>query len=675
MLHKELPFIRLLVPLCVGILTAYLSDLKLHLAVYLLVSSAVLLGGSLLIPTIFTNKLYGISLSMMLVSTGFILLRIELSLPDELSPDKNEYVVRVKSYPEPKANSYAVMTELIAAMGADGHHSTVRGSLLIYHSVADTLAPPMIPGDILTITVNPLPFTNRGNPFEFDYVRYMLKKGAKYYAFTRENALISIDTPLKRSLRDKAIIAGKKISGLYYNSGLTERNAALLSGLTLGQKDMIDDDTRESFARAGIMHIMAVSGLHAGVVSMFVFAMLFFLRGRLKIIRIIISIVVLWGFAFITGLSPSVERASLMFTFLHAGKILKRPVNSINSILAAAFIMLISKPSDLTTLSFQLSFSAVLFISGFYRRIASMVRTGFSPADKLFQLAAISVLAQLGTLPFTLNAFGRFPLWFLPANILIIPVASVIIIGAFFMVICSPLPQVVSLIAAALNYLIDFVVRCAEIFAQLPGLNERLTLLPWPETIALLLFIWAILAMILIQREKRILWPLLALLPFTAISSARYMHTEKSSELIVYNTITGSVTGFRSGHDLVLVADTNANLEPSIRHASVLSLDTQIIRTASLPVSTTFNKKHIIIANQPDETVIETHKPDILILNRYDRIGITAAETVTSQIIVTSGRPGVLISTRETANTAGIDIHYIQVMGCRRINFPSVDTN
>ena len=105
---------------------------------------------------------------------------------------------------------------------------------------------------------------------------------------------------------------------MYKERGITGERLALVAAITLGQKNMLDPEQKSYFIKAGVMHIMAVSGLHTVILSLFVFNVLFFLKGTVKIVRIIITIVILWSFAFVTGLTPSVLRATLMFSFLQA---------------------------------------------------------------------------------------------------------------------------------------------------------------------------------------------------------------------------------------------------------------------------------------------------------------------------------------------------------------------
>ncbi|MFO7573687.1 MAG: ComEC/Rec2 family competence protein [Bacteroidales bacterium] len=671
MLHKEIPFIRLVVPLCIGILTGYLSDIAI---VPVLITAAIAI--ILLVVSLFSKRtrddvIYGTVLNLILFSGGFMLLRAELAAPSKLTEGEAiTLLCRVQSFPEKKPASYAVMTGLISAFDESGHSTSIKGNILLYITGPDTTSPPLLPGDLMLLHAQPVEFANRGNPFEFDYRSFMLKKGVRYYTFIRSSSVMEVWEPVRRRFREKALITGKRISGLYSELGLEEQNAALLSALTLGQKEMIDDNLRENFARAGVMHVMAVSGLHAGVVSMFVYGILFFLGGRLKTLRVVISIIVLWGFAFVTGLPPSVERASLMFTFLHAGRLLKRPANSINSILAAAFIMLVLKPSDITSLSFQLSFSAVIFISVFFRKAAGLLKTGFLPADKLVQLAIVSVLAQAGTLPFTLNAFGRFPVWFLPANIIIIPLASALIIGAFVMIICSPVPAAATLLAQLLNHLARLAIRLTSIIAGLPGQVTGMIVTPWPETVALLLFLSVLLHTLLIKKEKTLLIPMLALMPLMTISTARFLITYNSAEVVVYNTRAGVAAGFRYGNDMIVIADSAAGSDPVERHIASIPVRSEYIMLDSSAVSFSFIDRTFIIDSRTTLKSLNSYTSDFVIVNRLPRNFAYSTTSAGREIIVTSGHNNVLIPAEDDKNASATLIHYIQTDGSRMLKIP-----
>lgn len=668
MLHKEIPFIRLLVPLCVGILTGYLTDLPLSATLFLLGFAGILLVLSALLPTLLTNYLYGAALSLLLMASGFSLLRYELAKPDILKNTEAVLVCRIKTFPEAKANSYAIMVDMKERVDEDGISQKIKGGLLLYHSTSDSTSPSMLPGDILVVRTRLIPITNRGNPYEFDYQKFMLKKGVRYYAFTREKSVIQHKSGTRLTIREKALITGKKISSIYRSAGISEKNTALLSGLTLGQKDSIDEETRLDFSRAGVMHIMAVSGLHAGIISMFVFSLLFFLRGKLMVLRVMITVGVLWTFAFITGLSPSVVRAALMFTFLHSGKLMNRPVNSINSVLSAAFFMLIINPSDLTSLGFQLSFTAVLFISGFYSRFSGLFRSGIWPVDKVWQSSVVSVLAQFGTTPFVLNAFGQFPVWFLPANLIIIPLATVIIILAFVLIIFAPFDLFMRPLTSVLNFLLEIASQSAGIISDFPGSAELGKVLLWPEAIGLLLILWSFLYYVFYMRDKNLKITLMAVLLLLSVSAFRYFRTGTTSEIVVYNQANTITLGVRSGHSIWLFSENEVPDQAVSRHISALGLKVISTSLIQMPSVIEFNDYKVVLNDQYSGDLIPKYNPDVLVTKKLPKMFSPPDTENNLRILVTSGSANVIIIANDESLDMNTDVYFIPEDGAHIID-------
>ena len=147
----------------------------------------------------------------------------------------------------------------------------------------------------------------------------MQNKGIKYYAFSSAKDILTHFRPRHRKLAHRALIVREKIIDMYRQRGITGERLALVAAITLGQKNMLDPEQKQNFIKAGVMHIMAVSGLHAIILSLFVFNLLFFLRRRFNILRIIITILILWSFAFVTGLTPSVLQ-SYSYVFVSSGR-------------------------------------------------------------------------------------------------------------------------------------------------------------------------------------------------------------------------------------------------------------------------------------------------------------------------------------------------------------------
>ncbi|HEY6435471.1 MAG TPA: DNA internalization-related competence protein ComEC/Rec2, partial [Ignavibacteriaceae bacterium] len=233
-----------------------------------------------------------------------------------------------------------------------------------------------------------------------------------------------------------------------YNSAET---AALLRGLLLADRGEINYETKMQFINAGVVHVLAVSGLHVGYIIM----IFLFLFGRFNIyLRSILTILGLICFMFITGVPPSVLRATVMATVLILAFLTNRSTNLINSISIAALLILIINPNEIYNPGFQLSFAAVLAIGIILPYLNTLI-DGWNIQNKFLRgvilFCAVSLSAQIGTLPFTLLYFSKFSVIALFANLIVIPAIGIIIASAISTLLVSVFLPFVAVYFASAN--------------------------------------------------------------------------------------------------------------------------------------------------------------------------------------------------------------------------------
>ena len=203
---------------------------------------------------------------------------------------------------------------------------------------------------------------------------------------------------------------------------LAQREAGVAEALTLGWRGDIAPETQASFRDAGIAHLLAVSGLHVGLLAAIVGGLLVWVgkerRGRL--IRGSVQLAAIWLFTLLTGLAPSTVRAALMFSLFIVAHIFARRTPTLNLLAVAAIVTLVANPLLVYNVGWQLSYSAVAGIA-----LARPVITAFR--NRLWQLTAVSTFATLATLPVVATTFHRLPVYFLIANIVIVPLAGVLL--------------------------------------------------------------------------------------------------------------------------------------------------------------------------------------------------------------------------------------------------------
>ncbi len=262
-----------------------------------------------------------------------------------------------------------------------------------------------------------------------------------------------------------------RISHWLKESGLPDRERALVKALVLGLREDLERDQNEAFIRSGTVHILAVSGSHVG----FIYAMLLFLfrwwgeAPRVRIWRGVLILLALWGYAGLTGAAPSVLRATVMFSLFTLAGMFAQRSSGLNNLFAAALVLLAWEPRMLLDLGFQLSFLAVLGIVLFYQPLLRLWSPSWKVVRHLWELCALSLTAQLFTTPLSLYVFKAFPVWFLPANLAVVSLAAVAVYGGVALLVLYRVPHLGEAITWALTQLVRLVGAITEFFAYAPG--------------------------------------------------------------------------------------------------------------------------------------------------------------------------------------------------------------
>ena len=309
--------------------------------------------------------------------------------------------------------------------------------------------------------------------------------------------------PEKRNnLQVYALRLRAKALAVYRQLGFEKESLALLSALTLGEKRDFPKDLKESYSAAGASHILALSGLHLGILYMLL-AFVLPVCGRnvaYRVLRETLILAVLWAFAFVAGLSPSVVRAATLFSLMSAGRLSGHDVSSVNSLSFAAIVMLLFSPHMLFDISFQLSFAAVLAILLLAPPLQKAMRVYERGAvyGYVINLFIVSVVAQLGVMPFVWYYFGVFPVYFLLTNLFVVPLAFVVIMMVAVMWLFAPVPLLQHGVAWVLGKVLALMNIGVEAVASLPGASSALPPLDaWGAvgvTISLVLLLYALCA-------------------------------------------------------------------------------------------------------------------------------------------------------------------------------------
>lgn len=559
---QRTPFARLLLALATGIVLFQFVRIPLSATLFTLFFSFVLIGASFLIKTLDTQYkhrwIFGVGVFLLLMNVGYLLCtNIEEENRFSALQKQNTYKVELISSPVEKTNSYQCKVRILQSYNDTAGVENEYGKAIVYIK-KDTLIRSLIYGDRLLVYTEFQKPESVQNPGGFDYAEYLERQGIMATAYVAESnwKIYDVNPPL--SLRRLASISRNNLLNIYRTYGIGGDEFAVLAALTLGYTDELQPDLRKNYSAAGAMHVLAISGLHVGIIFVVLNFLLRFLKKtrKQKIIKAVFIILFLWIYAFITGLSPAVTRASLMFSFVSMASMLERKPQIYNTIFMSAFLMLLFKPNFLFEIGFQLSYTAVISIVFFQPFISKWFTFNNRLARWSWSLIAVSVSAQLGTAPFTLYYFHQFPNFFLLANFVVIPLASVIIYLSIALLVFSFVPFMGNIAAFLLKYTIWFMNFSIEKIQSLPFSISNISL-NYAQLIFVLIAIISITSYCYNKKYYILLVGLFSLLFITSSFAIQRYKILTDKKLIVFSDYYASIINFVSnGKNYVFTNDT-----------------------------------------------------------------------------------------------------------------------
>ena len=377
---------------------------------------------------------FGAVLTVLCFAGGWTGITWQLRQTQYTFPDDDViYRALITDTPQPRERTSLCRVLVKEYYDSIGSHPVERKAILYLKQ--DSAAVCLKSGDELLVSTRISPPANQKNFDEFDYARYLMRRGISgtgYVAAGKWITLRSVQTngTIHLRLRCLADSYREKVIALYRQLGFTGDELAVLSALTIGDKTELSESVRESYSIAGASHILALSGLHIGLLYAFLF---FILRpvarkGRTgRCVRSVSLLVLLWAFAFFTGLSPSVVRSVTMFSILALADVFGRQPFSLNTLAVTAWLMLLCNPAGLFDVSFQLSFLAVASILLIQRPVYRLFAVRNRVGKSVWGLMSVSIAAQIGTAPLVMFYFSRFSVHFLLTNLLVIPLITIIL--------------------------------------------------------------------------------------------------------------------------------------------------------------------------------------------------------------------------------------------------------
>jgi competence protein ComEC len=442
---REIPFIRLFLPFALGIVAA-----EYGFTLPILWTNAILCL-SMLCIAFFTFRrvefrqrwLFGIPLSIFLFLLGFQSIFYRNDLNDDRhfkqflieNPQAAQLMVATVTDFSERPNNYRLTLSCQKiGLAADSMHDCV-GNTLVYISKDSSekggpeeksgQAPQY--GDLILIKSKLRPVESPKNPDAFDFQKYLHRQNIHYQTFATLGDVQILAERRGNQIQQFAVDCQNHLLSILKKHLTTGREFAVGSALLLGYRDAVDEEVRNAYVQTGSMHILAVSGMHILLIFnglQWIFKIYKSGNRRFRWTKAILSLLLIWLFALITGLSASVLRAAVMATFLAVGQTIKRRGNIYNILAASAFMLLIWNPMFLFDVGFQLSYFAVIGIVHFYPKIQKMVISKNKIINWTWDALAIGFAAQLVVTPLSLYYFHQFPTYFWLSGLLAVPVSS-----------------------------------------------------------------------------------------------------------------------------------------------------------------------------------------------------------------------------------------------------------
>ncbi|MEO7923685.1 MAG: ComEC/Rec2 family competence protein [Chitinophagaceae bacterium] len=657
-LWKRTPFLKLLLAMMTGILLQWYCRFDISVWIIILPTGLSLLLAFFFIPLFnryrfsFVNA---VVTALLFISTGAILAWSRDTRNDEkwfgnfLGGD-DALVVSLDEIPVEKTRSVKAVARVNYFI-RNGKTLPVKGKLILYFS-KDSL-PPINYGEQLIFKKPVQEIRNAGNPGGFNYKRYALFQGITHQVYLKQGEFERIESNTGSRFRKFIYSSREKVLAILRSYIKGEKELGLSEALLIGYKNDLDQSLVQAYTNTGVVHIIAISGLHLGLIYWLLALLLKPLQQKRKMrwLRSLLIIAGLWLFSLLAGAQPSILRSALMFTCIVLGESLTRRTSIYNTMSLSAFILLLINPYWLWDVGFQLSYAAVLSIIIFMRPIYNWFYIKNKALDFLWKMNAVTLAAQVLTVPLSIYHFHQFPNLFLLTNFLAVPLSSIILLAEILLCLLSVIPSAALLTGQLITVLIGLMNRYIQHietirFAVWNGL--QLSLL---QAILLILFASFTSYWLMERSVTGLKLGLLALLGFVAIRSHSFIQSEQQEKLIVYNVPKKRAVDIIKGRNYYFLGDSelvgsefagNFHLKPSriLQRISSMNAPAELVHQNNY---LDYRGKHILLLGKAIYFPEQVQKPiiDLLILSNNSKLYIKklAGSLQIKQVVIDGSVP------------------------------------
>ncbi len=514
------------------------------------------------------------------------------------------------------------------------------------------------------------PIAKPKNPYQFDYSAYMANQYVYHQLYVKSPDYIQLENK-QETLLGRAAKTRNHIILKLQEKGFKDDVLAVISTLLLGDRLQLSNEIREDYVNAGAVHILAISGLHIGIIY-FILQLLFggFKKQRHRFVRTILIISCLWIFAFIAGMSASIVRAVSMFTAVAIAVNLNRITNTSNILFISMFFLLLFKPTFLFEVGFQLSYLAVFAIIWIQPILSRLWNPKTWFFRKFWDLSTVTISAQLGVLPLSLFYFHQFPGLFFLSNLIIIPLLGFII--GFGILVC---------LLAVMNILPPFI---AALYSSIiNGLNNYVGWIANKESfifkdisfnlsqmLACYLFIIAIYQLFKSPNSRKLFFALSCVVLFQSSFIIQKNRTDKENELVIFNRFDDNLIGIKKGKVLGVYSEKDS-MNNTVRDYKIGEGIQEINFNKQRHIFNIENKT-ILVLTKETRQLPDNLKSDVLVLHNSPtkNMDVLIRALKPKTFVVTSGNyPSFVKRWKQSAEKNGIEFYSIKESGAYRMPF------
>ncbi|MGB5464041.1 MAG: ComEC/Rec2 family competence protein, partial [Aureibaculum sp.] len=464
------------------------------------------------------------------------------------------------------------------------------------------------------------------NPYQFHYKNYLKKQQIHHQVSINNNEFLYLKNN-RESFKRWAFTIREQVNKALLENGFKGEELAIINALLLGQRQDISEEVMQNFQKAGAVHILAVSGLHIGIIMLllnFLLKPLELLQNGIEI-KLVLVVLFLWFFAFVAGLSPSVVRAVTMFTAVAIALTSRNTINTYKTLIISMFILLLFNPYYLFEVGFQLSYLAVFFIVWLQPLLYKLWKPKLKFVDYSWQLLTVSTAAQLGVLPLSLYYFHQFPGLFFMSNLIIIPFLGMILGVGILIIILATLKILPAFLAIfyekiifLLNQTVGWIAEQESFLFQ--NISFSLISLVFTYLLILSFFKWF--------EIKKPNYLIIALLALFLLQTNLLFEKYKSStidEFIILNKSRQSVLIQRTGQLITIdhtLENVDLNKDSSIK-SYLIGSNTDILSSEKkLKNVYALNNKKLLVVDSLGVYLLKKNTPDMILLTSSPKINL-----------------------------------------------------